>query len=29
MTKLKFVDDLGIDVGDATGPGWFLLSYWG
>ena len=29
-TKLqRFVDDLGIDVNEAAGPGWFLLSWWG
>lgn len=29
-TKLaRFVADLGIDVSEAAGPGWFLASWWG
>jgi hypothetical protein len=25
----RFVTDLGIDVSEAKGPGWFIVSYWG
>lgn len=25
----RFVTDLGIDVSEAKGPGWFLASWWG
>lgn len=25
----RFVADLGIDVSEAAGPGWFLASWWG